>query len=316
VPGRLRDSITVWTLRLRARSCRPVGRPPVHPGDFADPFVLPVGSAFFAYATNAGDRNVQVMTSQDLEHWQHLGDALPQLPAWTERGWTWAPVVSSNNGRFVMYYTTRETSSGRACISVASASRPEGPFVDTRAGPLVFQLERGGSIDPSPFVDVDGTRYLLWKSDDNAVGERSSLWVQRLEPDGLTLTGSPVELLHHDRRWERPLIEAPSMVAANGRYYLFYSANWWESSRYTVGFAVGRSPLGPFLKVTRRRPWFGSFGEGDGPGGQEFFTDPSGAVFMAYHAWTPGTVGYGAGGARSLRIARLEFRHGVPVTRP
>lgn len=311
---RVGDYVTVWMLRLWTRSCRPVGREPVDPRDFADPFVLRVGSVYFGYATNVGPANVQVMTSPDLSTWTPMGDALPHLPAWTERGWTWAPAVLSNGDRFVLYYTVREPRSGRPCISVASASQPEGPFVDARADPLVFQVDRGGSIDPSPFVDADGSLYLLWKSDDNAHGRRSSLWIQRLEPDGLTLAGSPVELLRHDRSWERPLIEAP-MVQAEGRYYLFYSANWWESSHYTVGYAIGRSPFGPFTKITSRKPWFGSFPEGAGPGGQEFFTDATGALCMAYHAWTPGSVGYGSGGARSLRIARIEFRHGAPTMR-
>jgi len=167
-----------------------------------------------------------------------------------------------------------------------------------------------------PFVDADGSLYLLWKSDDNAHDRPSSLWVQRLEPDGLHLMGSPQEVLRHDRRWERPLIEAPSMIAFKGRYYLFYSANWWESPNYAVGYAVGRSPLGPFTKITRRRPWLGPFPDGAGPGGQEFFTDTSGALCMAYHAWTPGGVGYSSGGARSLRIARVGFRHGAPTMAP
>jgi hypothetical protein len=104
------------------------------------------------------------------------------------------------------------------------------------------------------------------------------------------------------------------MVEVDGRYYLFYSANWWESPNYTVGYAIGRSPLGPFTKVTCRRPWFGSTPEGAGPGGQEFFMNAAGALCMAYHAWTPGTVGYSSGGRRSLRIAPIEFRHGAPTT--
>lgn len=307
------DFVTPWMLRLWTRFSRPVGRAPLEPCDFADPFVLRVGSTYFGYATNLGPANVQVMTSEDLVRWTSIGDALPDLPAWAQRGWTWAPAVLSTGGRFLLYYTVREPRSERACISVASASRPEGPFIDTREEPLIFQLERGGSIDPSPFVDVDGSLYLLWKSDDNAHDRPSSLWIQRLDPDGENLRDSPVELLCHDRRWERPLIEGPSMIEVNGWYYLFYSANWWESPSYTVGYAIGRSPLGPFTKITCRRPWFGSFPEGAGPGGQEFFTDTTGALCMAYHAWSSDAVGYGAGGKRSLRIARIGFRHGAPM---
>jgi len=302
-------------LRFWARARPSAGSPPVEPGDFADPFVLRVGSAYFGYATNAGAVNVQVMTSSDLRRWEHGPDALPLLPAWAERGWTWAPTVLPVDGRFVLYYTVRERRTGRQAISVAAASRPDGPFLDTSTGPLVFQLDRGGSIDPSPFVDTDGSPYLLWKSDDNAFDQPTSLWGQPLDPDGMTLTGSPVELLCHDRAWERPLIEAPSMVRIGGRYHLFYSADWWESPSYSIGYAIGRSPLGPFTKVTTRRPWLGSSSRATGPGGQEFFTDLNGVLHVAYHAWTPGAVGYGCGGARSLRIARVDFPHGAPRAR-
>lgn len=277
--------------------------------------MLCTGADYYAYATNAAPTNVQVMTSSDLMSWQRIGDALPQLPAWAVAGWTWAPVVLARQECYVLYYTVRHERSGLQAISVASARRPEGPFADSSAGPLIFQQERGGSIDPSPFVDADGTPYLLWKSDDNALDQQSSLWGQQLSPDGMTLVGRPTVLLSHDRRWEQPLIEAPSMVRVKSRYYLFYSANWWESPSYCIGYAIGTSPLGPFTRVTRRRPWFRSCDEVAGPGGQEFFTDSTGALCMAYHAWAPGTVGYGGGGARTLRIARVDTSSGAPVLR-
>ena len=287
--------------------------PPVYPRDFADPFVLALDWAYYAYATQAGTTNVQVMRSFDLVDWKHLGDALPELPSWAGAGRTWAPVVLPRRGRYVLYYTVRHRASDRQCISVAVGGRPEGPFRDYRSEPLVFQRQRGGSIDPSPFVDVDGRAYLLWKSDDNALQRPSSLWAQRLRPEGLALEGAPVELLRHDRAWERPLVEAPAMVRHGRRYFLFYSANWWESAGYAVGYAVGPGPLGPFRKVTTAGPWLASGPDAAGPGGQEFFTDTAGALHMACHGWSPGRAGYGAGGARSLRIGRIRFVGDRPV---
>lgn len=290
--------------------------PPVHPADFPDPHVLRVGSTYYAYGTQAGSTNVQVMTSPDLQHWQRLGDALPRLPAWAGSGRTWSPAVLARGDRFVLYYAVREPRSNRQAISAAAGDHPAGPFVDTSAGPVIFQLERGGSIDPSPFVDDDGTAYLMWKSDDNALEQPSSLFGQRLSDDGMSLVGEPAELLGHDRGWEQPLIEAPSVVRWADTYFLFYSANWWESPNYTVGYATASAPLGPYRKATRRRPWLSSGPTAAGPGGQEFFTDPSGGLWMAYHAWTPGAVGYRGGGARSLRIAPIAFAGGRPVIRP
>lgn len=299
---------------------------PVYDGDFPDPFVLVVGDRSFAYGTQTGDLNLQVMESADLAGWEHRGDALPELPSWAERGNTWAPAVLERDGargsggapqeKYVMYYTVRYQAAGRQAISVATASDPAGPFVDRSAGPLIFQEDRAGSIDPSPFVDEDGTAYLLWKSDDNAVERESSLWSAPLRPDGLALAGPPTELLRYDCAWEEPLVEAPSLARVDTNLcVLFYSGGWWESDTYAIGYATGPGPLGPFHNETDDTPWLAS-GEGmAGPGGAEVFTDPGGGWRIAFHAWTPPHVGYENGGARSLWIERLDFSDGRPVLR-
>ena len=283
---------------------------PVYDGDFPDPFVLVAGERSFVYGTQTGDLNVQVMESADLERWEHRGEAVPELPEWASRGNTWSPSVLRRRGGYVLYYVVRYSAAGRQAISVATAADPAGPFVDRSTEPLLFQAERGGSIDPSPFVDADGTAYLLWKSDDNALDRAASLWGAPLEADGLSLAGPPVELLRHDQAWEEPLVEAPSLARVrDGTYVLFYSANWWESDRYGVGFATGPAPLGPFRKETVDGPWFASQ-PGDplaGPGGAEVFADAGGGWHLAFHAWTPPKVGYENGGVRSLWIEPLHF---------
>ena len=284
---------------------------PVFPGDFPDPFVVNQSGDYFAYATNAVGCNIQLLWSNNLETWQHLGDALPDLPGWAQAGNTWAPSVLQLGDTFAMYYTVREPRSGRQAISVATAFEPQGPFIDSSSGPLIFQLGLGGSIDPSPFRDIDGRPYLLWKADANALGRPSTLWGQLLAGTGLSVVGSPTQLLIHDAAWENPLIEAPSVVGSDGRYYLFYSANDWASANYSIGYAVADTLLGPYQKATPSAPWFASDAEVAGPGGQEFFVDTSGSLRMAYHGWQPGQVGYPRG-ARTLRIAQTSFEAGVP----
>ena len=98
-----------------------------------------------------------------------------------------------------------------------------------------------------------------------------------------------------------------------GQYCLFYSGGWWESDRYAVGYAAGPSPLGPFHKVNRNGPWLASTPGMAGPGGAEVFTAADGEWRIAFHAWTPPRVGYGAGGRRALWIERLAFEDGRPV---
>ena len=293
---------------------RAVRRRPVYDGDFPDPFVVVVGDRYFAYGTQTGGCNVQVMESPDLEHWDHRGDALPDLPPWASRGATWSPSVLPRRDTYVLYYVVRHTAAGRQSISVATAADPAGPFLDASTGPLLFQAERGGSIDPSPFLDDDGTAYLFWKSDDNALDRPASLWAAPLRTDGLALAGPPTELLRYDASWEEPLVEAPSLArVGDGCYVLFYSANWWESDRYGVGYATGAAPLGPFDKATPSGPWLASQSGMAGPGGAEVFTDAGGQWRIAFHAWTPPRVGYENGGARSLWIERLDFEDGRPV---
>jgi beta-xylosidase len=124
--------------------------------------------------------------------------------------------------------------------------------------------------------------------------------------------GEPVELLRHDQAWERPLIEAPALLKHDGKYFLFYSANGYESSSYAVGYAVADALTGPYKKP-QNKPLYTSAGKTAGPGGQEFVVGPDGEIWMAYHGWTAGTVGYRRGGKRSLRIDRISFKEGVPV---
>lgn len=283
----------------------------MYPSDFPDPFVLLADGSYYAYATNAAGFNVQVMSSTDLTSWQHLGDALPALPKWAQPGNTWAPSVLPRGDGFVLYYTARHPSSGRQAISAATSSQPAGPFVDDSTEPLIFQLDQGGSIDASPFVDPDGAGYLFWKADANAIHQPSSLWGRQLADDGLSLLGTATSLLTYDCGWEDPLIEAPSVVYSDGTYFLFYSANWWASAGYSIGYAIGYDPLGPYEKVTTSGPWFGSDPDVAGPGGQEFFTDAGGSLQMAYHGWQPGVTGYPKG-VRTLRISGVEFDNGTP----
>jgi beta-xylosidase len=291
----------------------PIYDNPVYDNDFPDPHVLRVDDTYYAYATNTSNSNIPVLRSTDLAVWERLGDALPALPEWASpnQGLTWAPGAIQIGETFVLYYTTRDTTSDKQCISLAVGDSPEGPFVDDSAEPFICQADLGGSIDPYPFLDESGTLYLFWKNDGNCCGLPVGLWVQQLSEDGLSLVGEPTELIQRDQAWERPLIENPAMVEVDDAYYLFYSGNWWESHEYAVGYAVCETITGPCEKPLTE-PLF-TFGNGAmGPGGQSFFTDTDGDLLMAYHAWTGVDVGYPAG-ERSLRIEPVTFEDGRPL---
>jgi beta-xylosidase len=281
--------------------------------DFPDPFILRVGNTYFAYATNASGYNVPALRSKyGFTQWERVGDALRRLPDWAawHKNLTWAPSVLARGDRYVLYYTARAIKQDKQCISRAVADQPEGPYTDESEGPMICQVGEGGSIDPSPFVDQDGTPYLLWKSDGNCCGLRTYIYIQQLAEDGLSLVGEPVRLIFNNQSWEVPLVEGPSMLRVDRKYYLFYSANWYESDRYAIGYAVCESPLGPCEKPLDR-PLVKSDDKFKGPGGQEFFEDEQGSLWVVFHSWTAPYTFYPEG-KRSMHIAPARIVDGEP----
>jgi beta-xylosidase len=287
---------------------------PVFNENFPDPHVILVGNTYYAYSTNTYPSNIPALNSTDLVHWQELGDVLPALPKWAIPRWeyAWAPGVIQIGETFVMYYTARDQEANKQCIGRAVSDSPEGPFTDDFTEPFICQDDLGGSIDPFPFRDDDGKLYLFWKNDGNCCGQPVWLWGQELSEDGLALRGEPVTLLMRDQNWERPLIENPAMVEHDNTYYLFYSANMWNTHQYAIGYAICETVLGPCEKPLSG-PWLDYENPVMGPGGQMFFTDEKGNLWMAYHAWTGANVGDSLG-QRSLRIDLVTFEDGKPVT--
>jgi beta-xylosidase len=274
--------------------------------------VLRVGNAYYAYATNSAEGNIQIIESTDLVTWTGVGNALPALASWAAPNATWAPSVVQVGATFVLYYSAvvAGPAGGEQCLSAAVATAPQGPFTDTSSGPLECQPELGGSIDPSPFVDTDGTPYLLWKSN-GARGQPATLWSQPLDATGTALApGAPTPLLVADQGWEAGVVEAPDMVLSGGRYVLFYSANNWNSASYAIGTATCAGPLGPCAKPLTQ-PLLASGSGVDGPGGASVFSDASGAAWMAFAAWVPGAVGYPH--SRALYLRHVDLSGSPPV---
>lgn len=278
--------------------------PAVYCNDFPDPFVMRVGGTYYLYSTNTAGYHVPVLTTGGITGQGSRHDALPKLPAWSGGDEVWAPAVLQRGSAFVLYYATRPQGSKELCISAAIAARPAGPFVDRSAGPMI--CPPGGAIDPSPFVDVTGQNDLVWKND----GPMASITSQPLDPSGLRLMGAPTRLLTAGQPWEDHVVEAPSMVRDANRYYLFYSGGKWNTASYAIGYAVCAGPSGPCTKPVDH-PWLGSNFTAQGPGGQEFFTDPAGQQWMVLHAWVHGNVGYPFG-ARNVFVLRVVFVGGLP----
>ena len=282
---------------------------PVIDEDFPDPDVLEVDGTYYAYATQRADnsRNVQLATSTDLRAWEvQPEDVLPHLPSWASTGRTWAPDVSEVGGRFVMYVTAWHADTNLQCIGAATSTSPRGPFRPLRGRPLVCPERSGGAIDAATFVDVDGTRYLLWKNDGNCCGLPTWLHLQRMSADGLRSSGPARRLVREDQGWEGDLVEAPTLVRRAGSYVLFYSANSYSGDRYATGYAVADRLRGPYRKPDGPLLTTGSTGV-TGPGGQDVVAGPGGRTYIVFHGWDPAVV------YRGMYVLPLTWRAGRPV---
>ena len=303
-------------------------------GDFADPFVIPFAGRYYAYSTNMVEQrlNVPVAFSTDLRTWNMvadsthrsgLRDAMPELPAWSERGATWAPEVMQIGDRYVLYYTARHRRRGQQCVGAAVSADPRGPFVPQGDEPLVCQHDLGGTIDASPFRDADGQLYLYYKNDGNHPSAQTAtqLWGQRLAADGLSLVGEPVSLARNDVGWEAHVIEAPFMVRRpSGTYILFFSANdfaWQDRqplSEYASGYASCTGPLGPCTDAPEN-PILASRRDPDclsGPGHPMVF-QAEGQEYIAFHGWATRRGCRRMANARFMYIAALSWNGDVPV---
>lgn len=295
-----------------AVSGRAVAEGPVLDRNFPDPDLVESRGVYHAYATNGDGKNVQRATSGDLREWTVAeSDPLPALGAWAkpEQTLVWAPEVFANGDGFTMYYTARDRASDKQCIGAARSSSPAGPFRPVGDGPLVCPSERGGAIDAAEYTE-NGRRYMLWKNDGNCCEQDTWLHLQPVGRDGTRVTGEPVRLIKQDRDWEGELIEAPTLVKRNGRYVLFYSADFYGDERYKSGYAVADSLTGPYTKAPDPLMTTESFGGAvRGPGGQDVVTGPDGKDRMVFHGWNA------EGTRRAMYVADLGWADGRPVVR-
>jgi beta-xylosidase len=310
----------------------PRGQDPImagqpYTGDFPDPWIMRLGAKYYAYSTTSDRVNVPMLTSTNLRTWiarpptlpsNPRGDALVTPAAWSGSQGPWAPSVTRvARHHFVLAYAVQVAAAPgtRMCISLAHARTPYGPFVDSTSAPTVC-LARG-AIDPQVFMAPSGRPWLLWRKDHfpaKLVTQPMNRKATKVRP-GV----KPRLLAKISQPWEGSIIENPAMIRYKKRYYVFYSANSYATTRYATSYLICKSFKGDCHKP-RKTPLLRTAGGIAGPGGPAPFVDTRGRLRLGYHAWTVGKVGYptsaecrdepGGCGQRRLYVASLRVGDG------
>ncbi len=87
-------------------------------------------------------------------------------------------------------------------------------------------------------------------------------------------------------KWASYSVWAPSIIGANGKYYLFFSANDIQNDKELggIGVAVADSPAGPFIDALGK-PLISKFHNKAQPIDQFVYRDDDGQVYMYYGGW-------------------------------
>lgn len=247
-----------------------------------DPSVIYYDGRYYLYPTG-DNRSYNVYISSDLVNWK----AGPKVFESTEHG-VWAPDVFYNyaDKKFYLYYTVNRR------VGVARSDKPASIFKDQ--GILV-----NNAIDAHMFLDEDGRYYLYY-----AEYPAFRIYVQPMESP-VQKSGEPVRIIEPGDPWEkRPyaITEAPWMLKHKGTYYLLYSGGGADTQDYAIGYATGKSPVGPFSK----HPGNPIIKKGDGifgPGHPSVIKDREGKLWMVYHQQKDASKGWN----RIICIDPLRF---------
>lgn len=315
-------------------------------GPFAgDPYLFYDEGVFYLYGTTRkyvkpGSivEKFEVYYSTDLINWEDGGACFsPARGDWcTSR--LWAPEVYKIDGKYYMYYTAATGDAGVLHGSVAVADSPLGPFSNKVADGVtgkkpVFDFGNNfPTIDGSVFIDDDGSMYYYFVRDqigDNSSSggtnttTRSTLWGVELEnPYTIKQGAKPVKLTEVGKSrldetgrmtqaWETQQgmwNEGPFLLKHNGVYYLTYSANYFGSKYYAVGYATSDSPLGTYVKPDNL-PIMGINPEEDSNWsyfdgtGHAMFLSIEDELYMVYHTLMPEKDGF-----RHFTIDSVGFR--------
>lgn len=222
---------------------------PVFPGWYADPEAAIFGDHYWIYPTYSAPYGQQVFfdafSSPDLVHWtKHSRILDTNAVSWAYRA-MWAPAIAERNEKYYFFFGANDIHDEKkevGGIGVAVAERPQGPFHDLLGKPLIGEIRNGAQpIDQFVFRDKDGQDYMIY-------GGWSHCNIVRLKPDFTGLLPFPDGTVYKEITPEH-YVEGPMMFLKDSKYYLMWSEGGWTGPNYSVAYAIGDSPYGPFKRI-------------------------------------------------------------------
>lgn len=299
-----RGFYTLAALTLVAADGR-ASRNPLFAG--ADPDIIAACGEWWIFPTSQGAMPRREFTSRfyawhspDLQHWRKTEPVLTigSIKWIGDDGqpehYLWAPSVTRANGRYYMYYSVGPQGASPSRIGVAVATRPDGPYVDS-GKPLLTGGNGFEAIDPVVFPDRrTGLAYLYAGGSAGA-----KLRVFEVAPDLVSL-GREIPVATPAQ-----FTEGAFMHERKGIYYLSYSHGRFNGPDYSVHYATGTSPIGPW---TYRGAVLTSDATHKGPGHHAFVTNPAlGRSVVAYHRWNRSDATPPFTGMRDVAVEELRY---------
>lgn len=269
---------------------------------YADPTIYSENGKYYLSGTRSGGpAGFSLLESDDLRTWKDVSPDSMVLRAGQNTFGTkgfWAPqIIKADNGYWLSYTANEQT------VLAAADSFPA-LFSQTDIKPIDVTEK---NIDSFLFHDDDGKWYLYHVRFDHG----NFLWVAEFDAAaGCIRPETLVRLFGNDQPWEAtpaydsdPVMEGPTVVKLDGKYYLFYSANHFESPDYAVGYAVADSPTGPWRKNPHNPLIHRSIVGENGSGHGDLFEDADGNYRYVYHVHNSDSVV----SPRRTRIVTLNF---------
>jgi len=223
---------------------------PLFPGWYADPEATIFGKQYWIFPTFSAPYHKQVFfdafSSPDLINWtkhEHILDT--SSVKWAKRA-MWAPAIIQHNGKYFLFFGANDIQSDSVLggIGVAVADNPAGPYKDYLGKPLVDKFHnKAQPIDQFVFRDTNGEHYLIY-------GGWSHCNIAKLKDDFTGFVPFADGTTFKEITPEK-YVEGPMMFVKDSKYYLMWSEGGWTGPDYSVAYAIGDSPTGPFKRIGR-----------------------------------------------------------------